>query len=87
MAIRDRAGAYHRRSLDERGKHLTINIGWLVAALGPAEAAALERKRSFIFVVCEKSAKKERIFVSVVFVVAFSVVFVCVTSCLKRGEC
>ena len=41
MAIRDRAGIYQQRSLEEQGTPLTFNIDQLVAELGPAEALAL----------------------------------------------
>ena len=41
MAISDRAGAYRWWSLEEHGKPLTVDIGRLVAALGPAEVAAI----------------------------------------------
>jgi len=62
MAIRDRAGAYQCRSLEERGKPLTGIIGPLVAELDPAEAPALAEDELH-FLVCRMSnvlAKKER---------------------------
>ena len=40
MAIRDRAGAYQRWSLEEHGKSLTGIIGPLIAELDPAVAPA-----------------------------------------------
>ena len=54
MAIRDRADAYRRRSLEERGKPPFSIIGPLVMEFRPAEALALAEGERFI-VICEMS--------------------------------
>ena len=48
MAIRDRADAYPRRSLEERGKPPFAIIGPLVMELRPAEALALAEGERFM---------------------------------------
>ena len=58
MAIRDRAGAYRRRSLEERGKPPFSIIGPLVVEFRPAEALALAEGERFI-VICEMSSRKK----------------------------
>ena len=63
MAIRDRAGAYQRRSIEERGKPLTIMIDPLDAELGPAEAPALAEDELHLVCVlfCNVFAKKKSV--------------------------
>ena len=61
MAIRDRTGAYRRRSLEERGKPPFSIIGPLVMEFWPAEALALAEEGERFIVICEMSLqKKER---------------------------
>ena len=57
MAIRDRAGAYRRWSLEERWKPPFAIIGPLVMEFRPEEALALAECERFILI-CEMSLRK-----------------------------
>ena len=59
MAIHDRAGAYRRRSLEERGKPPFSIIGPLVMEFRPVEALAQAEGERFI-VICEMSSRKKK---------------------------